>query len=697
MAEDLPATTTNSAGQSDDDVHGVAVRQFDSIIVAVQEERQLALQDRRFCSIAGAMWEDQWGDLFDNSIKVEVNKTAQGVEKILEHYRSNRVTVEFRAVGDASSAQTASTLNGMFRADVYNSKGQQAFDNGFEEGVMGGIGAWRLINRREDPYDPDNLAQRIFFEAIVDADQSVFWDPNSKLYDKSDAQYCFVLTAMARAAYVAEYGEEGADWSPGIWKAHYDWYTPDVIYVAEYYRVEHVSDRIIVLRHKVTGEQRREYASRTPAEQIADLEIQGWQVLRRTQARRRIVRKWTMSGQKMLSKGKTIAGSLIPVVPFYGKRWFIDNMERSRGHVRLAKDPNRIYNSQVAKLVETSALAPLERPIVTTTQIAGHEQSWADANINRAAYALINPTMDANGNELPSGPVGKIEPPTLAPVTAALIQLVGSDLAEITNSQDGADTATANISADAMDIAATRTDAKAGIYMDNMRQSMQRCGEIYASMAPDVYVEEGREVETMDADGGEGTAILAEPFTDPNGRFQIRNDLAAGKYRVISDVTEATATRRDKTVKTLVNAAGVIASVDPEAAAAMLNTALLNMDGEGMTDLQDWIRSRLVTQGIVKPTPEEQAQMEQAAQQQQPDPQAQALAAVADKEGAAADKYRADTILSEAKTEQTIAETEKIRVETEDKRQEHRVGLVERVTGMFKPKPKAGQPAKPAP
>jgi hypothetical protein len=60
-------------------------------------------------------------------------------------------------------------MNGMFRADAYNSKAQQVFDNAFEEAIQGGWGAWRLINRREDESDPDDDKQRICFEIIPDA------------------------------------------------------------------------------------------------------------------------------------------------------------------------------------------------------------------------------------------------------------------------------------------------------------------------------------------------------------------------------------------------------------------------------------------------------------------------------------------------------------------------------------------------
>jgi hypothetical protein len=66
------------------------------------------------------------------------------------------------------------------------------------EAVAGGFGAYRLTN----DYGPI-LTTRIRTSSasipgmtIVDADQRVFFDGNSKLYDKSDAGFCFVLTAM---------------------------------------------------------------------------------------------------------------------------------------------------------------------------------------------------------------------------------------------------------------------------------------------------------------------------------------------------------------------------------------------------------------------------------------------------------------------------------------------------------------------
>jgi hypothetical protein len=686
VADDTPDTeqpTTRDAAVLDR-----ALRNFDSVVTAVQEERALALRDRRFCTIAGAQWEGDWAEQWQNSVMVEVNKTAQGVEKIIGDYRANRITVNFRGVGKGADEETADTLDGMFRADVYNSKGQQAFDNAFEEAVQGGIGAFRLVNEWDDELDPENDSQRLFFKAIVDADQSVFFDGNAKLYDKSDAMWCIVITAMSRSAFERAHPDKysgASPWPDGLWKAYYDWYTPDVVKVGEYYEVQEREGVLRIFRHRLTGEERREWAADLDAEALQDMAAEGWREVRTRRAKRRIVQKWTLSGADVLKGPQRIAGECIPVVPVYGKRWFVDNMERSCGHVRRAVDPQRIYNAQISKLTETASLSPIERPIFHPEQMAGHSQSWADANINRAPYALINPMIDpTTGQNIPAGPIGKVEPPQLQPVLAALIQITANDIAELTSADDGADEAKANISAEAMDIAATRTDAKTAIYMDNFRQSMQRCGEIYASMARDVYVEEGREVETMSDDGQLGTAVLSEGVTDERGRYRIRNDLVRGKYKVISDVTEATATRRDKTVKTLLNVAQVSAATDPELSAAALNTALVNMDGEGMGDLQDWIRQRLVSQGIIKPTPEEAEQLAAAAEEeQQPDPQSAALIAVAEKESALAKKAVADTAQSVAKTALTEAQTEKTRAEAADGGVEKRINIIDRVRGMF--------------
>jgi hypothetical protein len=623
------------------------------------EIRAHAILCRRFISIPGAMWEGPWGDQFENSIKVEIDKLTKGVDKIVTDYRENRIVPDFRPSGGSAIQTPPDTLDGIHRADSYFFKAQQARDNAFEEAAAGGLGAYRLANELADPSDRDSDEQRINPALIiVDADQRVYFDPNSKLYDKSDARYAFVLTADAKEAFEEDHPNCASDFPEGRLQPVYDWFTPDVVIKAEYYEVETKRENLLIFRHVLSEEEQRWWQTEIETDDIAELEAQGWRYETKKRDRKRI-HKYILSGAEVIEDCGFIAGDCIPVVPVYGKRWFVDNQERFRGHVSKRMDAQRIYNAKVSKLSEIDALAPREKPIFASAQLPPNLQAlWARQEQDRHPYALVEPLINpVTGEIIAAGPIGKIEPPQLQPVTAALLQLSASDLTEETD--DGADEVVANTSAEAMDMAATRIDAKSAIYLDNMKQSVQREGEIFLSMAREVYYEPGRAVETMTEDGDDGEATLHESFTDGTGTFRIRNDFASGKYKVIADVTEATSTRRDKTVKSSLNTASVaMQAQDMELAQIAILTAVMNQDGEGMGDFQKYARKRLVGMGVVEPNEEEQAAMDQAAEQQanQPDPnailvdaQASALKGSAMKDAASAQKTVEDAAMLKVK------------------------------------------------
>lgn len=629
------------------EVHKRALSRFDDTVTPQLEQRSLSLMARRFATIPGAQWEGDFGTAFDASFKMEVNKVARGVEKIITDYRQNRIAPDFRPAAGKGDQDTADTLDGLHRADGHKFKSQAARDNAFEEAALGGFGAYRLTEEYDDPYDKDSDALRINpAMTIVDADQSVFFDGNSKEYDKHDARFAFIVTAMTVDAFEEAYPDAKGEWDTAL-PMTFDWFTPDIRRIAEYYEVEDDDQRLLILSFPLTGEEQRHWQQDIPSEDVADLKAKGWKQ-RTSKRKRRRVHKYVLSGAEVVKDQGYIAGDQIPIVPVYGKRWYVDNQERWRGHVQLKMDAQRIYNSKVSKLQETDVLAPREIPIFAPDQMPpALQEIWKNMNLERHPYALALPLMDGNGQIVSMGPIGKIEPPSVPEVTAALIQIANNDLTE--EDQDGADEVKANVSADAMDIAAQRVDAKTEIYLDNMRLSVEREGEIYLSKAGEVYYEAGRVVETMSEDGDDGTATLKESFTNKQGLNIVRNDFGAGRYKVIAVAQEATATRRDKTVRSCLNTAAVAQEAgDTELATVAALTAVMNQDGEGMSDMQNYARKRLVAMGVVPPNEEEQAQMEEA--QQRPDPtaalaeaQGRALAAQSEKDHALAGKAVADT------------------------------------------------------
>jgi hypothetical protein len=649
-----------------------------------QEERMQALQDRRFVTIAGAQYEGPWGQLFGNSVTVEINKTAQGVDTIERQYKQNRYTVQFRPVDQPDDNEAANTLNGMYRADFYLSKGQQALDNAFTEAVQGGYGAFRLTNVYCDDCDEDDDKQKIVWETIVDADQNVYWDLNAKLADKSDAAYCFVISHLTKEAFADRFGaDKMTSWPEKFLKPFYDWYTPELVRVAEYYKLVEKPDTVYKLTLGVDPSQTMKiYKSDEDYKaKLRDAKVRGYAVTMTKDIKRKECRKWILSGQQCLSdpEGKLIAGAIIPVIPVYGKRSYIDNLERCRGHVRLAKDPQRVYNTQISKLVENAAQTPFEVPILTAEQISGHENEWAEANLNRAAYRVINTIIDeSTGQKVVAGPVGTLSPPQLPPVMSELIQLTSNDIQELTNSQDGAGQVKANVSSEAMDIAATRTDDKAALYLDNMMQAVQRSGEIYQAMAQDIYFEDDRSVTTLDYNKKQQpvfkSATINTRGVDANGDQVTKNAIAKGQYHIIADVTDATNLKRDKTVKVLSNAIQIVAPSDPKLGAILTAAMVINMDGEGMEDIQSYLHNQLVQEGVIKPTPEEAAELQkqqELAAQQGPSPEDQLVLSTAKRQETLAEKDLADAEQAKSKTLVNQAQADKLHAETTGKHVEN--------------------------
>lgn len=654
-------------------IHTDSLIGFNRAQDACADERRQAVEDRRFYSIPGAQWEGPFRELFARRPRLEVNKVHLSVMRIINEYRNNRITVDFVPKDGSATDKLADTCDALYRADEQDSGAEEAYDNGFEEAAGGGFGAWRLRTAYEDEYDDEDERQRIRIEPIYDADTSVFFDADAKRQDKSDAKHCWVLYSMTRDGYVEEWGDDPATWPKSNETTMFDWSTPDVVYIAEYYRVEEQRETVHVFR-TLTGEELRytddeledmsERKDDVTGEEVEGsveagidmLAMEGTEKVREKKVKRRKVHKYLMSGGKVLEDCGYIAGKHIPVVPVYGKRWFVDNVERFMGQVRLAKDPQRVKNMQLSKLAELAALSPVEKPIFTPEQMAGHQVLWAEDNLKNNPYLLVNKIEDAAGNMVASGPVGYTKPPQIAPAMAALLQLTEQDMAEILGSNQQADVMQPNMSGKAVELIQTRLDMQSFIYMSNMAKAMKRCGEIWLSMAKEIYVEEGRKMKGIGEQGAAEAVVLNEPIMDDNGVQTFRNDLTSADFDVAVDVGPSFTSRREGMVRALTGLMQM--TTDPQDMAILSAMAIMNMDAEGLGEIKQYYRKKLVSMGVLQPNDQEREEMAAAAEaQNQPDPQQVYLAAAAEKESALAQKATADTELTQAKTRQTEADT----------------------------------------
>lgn len=640
-------------------VHEEALLEFDSIQGSMREERLQCLEDRRFYSIAGAQWEGNLAEQFNNKPRFEVNKIHLSVMRIINEYRNNRITVDFVSKDGDEDDKLADTCDSLFRADEEDSAADEAYDNAFEEAVGGGFGAFRLRSVYEDEYDEDNDNQRIRIEPIYDADSTVFFDMDAKRQDKSDARLCYVLTAMTRDAYISEYDDDPASWPKEIHQYEFDWATPDMVYVAEVYRVEEASELIRIFQ-TIDGEEER--YSETDFDQDESLEETleaiGTIEVRQKRVKRRKVRKYIMSGSGILDDAGYIAGTEIPIVPVYGKRWFIDNVERCMGHVRMAKDAQRLKNMQLSKLGEISALSTVEKPMFTPEQVAGFEMMWAEDNLKNYPYLLLNTVTDANGQEVMAGPIGYTKPPQVPPALAGLLQITEQDISDLLGNQEAGEEMQSNISGKAVELIQNRLDMQSFIYMSNMAKAIKRAGEIWLSMSREIMVEPGRKMKGMGSQGELHRIELGKPvLNQETGEVEYENDLSQAKFDVSVEVGPSSSSKRAATVRSLMGMMQL--ATDPETQQVLGSMAMMNMEGEGIGEVRKYFRKKLIRMGVVEPTDQENEELMAELQQLQgqPDPQSMYLEAEAAKSQAQAQKAMADTEYTAARTEETRAKT----------------------------------------
>lgn len=661
-------------------IHTDALAQFDDIQDALREERLACLNDRRFYSIAGAQWEDKLGEQFKNKPKIEVNKIHLSILRIINEYRNNRITVSFGSKDGAKDIGLADSCAGLFRADEHDSTALEAYDNAFEEAVGGGFGAWRLRAEYEDEDDPDNEQQRIRIEPIYDADSSVFFDLDAKRQDKSDARYCFVVKSITRERYKADWDDDVSTWDKSISSSAFDWAPPDLVYIAEYYLVEERNDTRITYKG-LGGDEQVLMASVLKADptKAEELTATGYQVVKSRRFKSRKIHKYILSGAAVLSDEGYIAGKCIPIVPTYGKRWFVDGVERCMGHVRLAKDAQRLKNMQLSKLAELSAQSSVEKPIFLAEQITGHEDLWSNDNIDNYPYLVIEPITDKDGNIMPAAPVAYTHAPAVPQALAALLTLTDIDIKELLGTPQE-DKMLSNIAEKTFLSMKAAMDMQTYIYMSNFAKAVLRGGEIWLSMASELYVEDGRQMKTIDATDTIKSVTLMEPSLDPEtGGLTNSVNLSRAKLDVAVDVGPSSASRREATVKTLTGMLQATqATQDPETAQVLMSMAIMNMEGEGIGDVRNFFRAKLVRMGVIKPTDEEAQTMAAQAAQEGPSAQDKALIGMADESEAKATKARVDSLKGMAEVEKLHAETMAILADTDMSTAEKAVLLMEK-------------------
>jgi hypothetical protein len=639
----------------------------------LSEQRDKANADMRFINVPGGMWEDFLAEDFDNRTKLEVDQTSPLVNKFLGEWSKNRIGVEFKPTDTKTSDDDAELLNGIYRADFRDESGKMALINAVNEATTCGYGAFKLGTKFIDETDPENEEQRIEFRPIYNAYSSVYWDRAAKRDDKRDARRCTILDTYTKDSFHEVYGDDESPVS--AYEPHnrsfndFSVRTRETIYIATRYEVVRKKETFHIY---VNLEDNTKQIYSEEDHKLLEPELKANKFVKKIRERKMIrqtVEKSIFSGEKFLQKPKRIAGKYIPIVPFYAYRSYVDGSERFHGLVRKLMDLQRLLNMQMSQLAENSASSGQDVPIFDPDQMPENIAAlWADRN--NKPYMLAKSLVDADGNIVQHGPLGYLKPPQLDGSTAALMQIVPQLFQQMTGGAPQ-DTLDPNASGKAINALISQENLKTQTVMDNYSASIEWGGEVYRSIAGDIY-NTPRIMQITGIDGTSSQVQILKEVQDPKtGRIIVANDLSSKNFKAYADVGPAYDSVREQTVEDikgmlelLSKAGGAGAKYIPILTSIMLESVA----GVGLKGLKKIVRQDLILQGVQKPETDEEKQLLAQAEEQanQPDPQQQLVAAAAAQAESEAIKFQSEARNLDSKSMDNVASSRKKLANPED-------------------------------
>ena len=532
--------------------------------------RAEALDDVRFA--AG----DQWPVDVQNSRVLEarpcltINKVDAYIRQICNQQRQQRPRIKVHGMNNDSDAKVAEIITGITRHIENQSDADQAYDHAFEYCVKMGWGYWRVTT---DYVRDDSFDQEIYIKRIENP-FSVYFDPNSVEPDGSDAEKCLVTTVVSKAVFKKMYpnAEDTQGFSSrGTGDTESEWVTKEDIRIAEYFYTEREKAMIIQLSDGTTG-----YSDEMPSKEV--LAEAGITVIDKRDTWRKKIKWCKLTAMQILEEGEW-AGKFIPIVPVYGQEVRVDDKHKKFGLVRMAKDPQRMYNYWSTALTETVALAPKAKWLLAEGQDEGHENEWAMANI-KAMPVLRYKQTDIEGRIAPAPTRLQPEPPPAGVMTA--LQGMNQDLQAVVGIFDPAQLPQGMQSGKSLQGQQSQADMTNFHYYDNLTRSIRHTGRIILDLIPKIY-DRQRVMRIIGDDGKPEMVTINEQGQDEQGVSKILNDVTVGEYDVVMETGPGYNYKRQEAVDSMMSLLGA----DPTLMQTAGDLIFRNMDFPGAEVIAD--------------------------------------------------------------------------------------------------------------
>jgi len=523
---------------------------------------------------------DQWPSsvkadrLADGRPCLQINKLPAFVDQLDGDMRQNTPAIKIKPVDSGADPDTAEVLTGLIRNIENQSMAKVAYATARLSAIQCGRGAWRVVTEYADD---DVFEQDIRIKRIRNP-FTVFWDPASQEWDRSDARYCFVTEKISREEFKRQYPKASTQEFPGGKDRALYWGDDKTIRVVEYWRKQPVRKTLYLLRDPVTGET-----------YVKDETFEGYDIVNTREVETFELQWYKASGAEILEGPTKWLGKLIPVVDVLGKEINIENKTIHRGIIRHAKDSQRLYNFSRSHDAETTALAPKSPYLVTSKQIGEYQRFWDNAHKKNYPYLPYEPDEKVQGGR-------PYREPPISLNTAIVQQIITAD--QELHDTTGLQLASLGKKSNEKSGIAIRERVREGdrgnfAYSDAMEIALTWTGKILIELIPKIY-DTARVVRILGEDGSEDQVQINQEFVDKATGEQRIHDLSVGKYDVAVSIGPSYQTQREEAADGMLQLFNFMPDPHKIASADII---VKNLDWPGASELEKRFK-RLLPPGM---------------------------------------------------------------------------------------------------
>lgn len=456
--------------------------------------------------LMGSQWDTKEIEYYSDHKKhpLTINKLYAFVMQLIGEERMVSPNLKVTSLDynpdDESVSNKGNLIEDIVQSSAYNSKTGIVYQTAYKNLLIFGYGAIFVYTdyRNENSFDQE--IKLMGFEEP----QSCYWDPNAKEMDKSDGEYCGMVSCLSKDEFKKKYPDIDIADIENI--SFYDgqdtdlkWIENDQVTLVDHYQkiwknktICKLNDGTTIDKADLESELRKKREALRMMQQMEmAVQIEGGQAVNLTRGIEKIevvderessyctLRHYRLVRSHILEENE-IAGKHLPVVFADGDSYFIKGVQYTRPFIQFAKDAQRFINYCATETMNYIRGGRKEKFLATKTHIQGNEQAWRGID-NDNLCLPYNPDPMAP----PPSPIPALEiPQTLL----QQYQRAENDLYTILGRYESSVGAQGReVSRVAINASVMRGNVTSFVFPDNLRRSQTQVGRIILDLIPDIF------------------------------------------------------------------------------------------------------------------------------------------------------------------------------------------------------------------